>query len=394
MATRIHLLTAGCLTPGGRGLLFPLLRYRSALRERGLDLQFFFDPAAPGLTDCDLLAVDSKVHRSLWITDAERVRADFEGFQARVGPVIFFDTGDSSGWLVEGVLPWVRLYCKNHLLRDRTLYGRSLYGNRLFTDHYHRRHGLTDHQPEPSQVIDNPHWLAKLWVSWHSGLCDYSRWGPLKRRLYRHLGWSALLQPSDDCHPPDAPRPLEMSCRINTRYQRETIAWQRQQMVRILAGRVASRPVSRAAYLRELRQARLVISPFGWGEVALRDFETFLAGAVLLKPDMSHLETWPPLYEDGVTLVAHRWDLDDLEERIADILTRRDHHLEIARAGQERYCSYLFGPGARDRFCARFQGLVTEALTSLLPPPSTDESRSEIFTVTPAADAPPPRSGP
>ena len=38
---------------------------------------------------------------------------------------------------------------------------------------------------------------------------------------------------------------------------------------------------------------KVVISAFGLGEIILKDFETFLTGGMLMKPDMSHMETWP-----------------------------------------------------------------------------------------------------
>ncbi len=81
----------------------------------------------------------------------------------------------------------------------------------------------------------------------------------------------------------------------------------------------------RHRYLREAIQCRIVFSPFGWGEVCFRDFEAVACGSVLLKPDMSHVETWPDVFEAGVTYVPVRWDLSDLAERIEQVL---DHPAE------------------------------------------------------------------
>ena len=41
-----------------------------------------------------------------------------------------------------------------------------------------------------------------------------------------------------------------------------------------------------------------MVSPFGFGEITLKDFETFLSGSVLVKPNMSHMETYPNFYID------------------------------------------------------------------------------------------------
>ena len=41
------------------------------------------------------------------------------------------------------------------------------------------------------------------------------------------------------------------------------------------------------------RESKLCFSPFGYGEVCWRDFEAMSTGAVLVKPDMSHLQARP-----------------------------------------------------------------------------------------------------
>jgi hypothetical protein len=89
----------------------------------------------------------------------------------------------------------------------------------------------------------------------------------------------------------------------------------------------------------------IVVSPFGWGEICYRDFECFLAGAVLLKPDMSHLKTWPDYYEPHVTYIPFAWDLSDLEQRIMDVLSDVERSQEIATNGQRRFLESLRANG-------------------------------------------------
>ena len=51
-------------------------------------------------------------------------------------------------------------------------------------------------------------------------------------------------------------------------------------------------------------------------------FLTFLAfGSVLLKPDMSYINSKPFLYEDGETYIAVKYDWSDLEEKIDYVLS-------------------------------------------------------------------------
>ena len=42
--------------------------------------------------------------------------------------------------------------------------------------------------------------------------------------------------------------------------------------------------------------SKLSKSPFGWGDICIRDFETFICHSCLVKPDMSLIETWPNYY--------------------------------------------------------------------------------------------------
>ncbi|MEO5368442.1 MAG: glycosyltransferase [Magnetococcus sp. DMHC-1] len=360
---RIHILTEGCVTTNGRGFLYPLLRYQVALREHGIQFRLF-TAITPDLFACDLLIVESKFYRLAWEKRPDAILAEFASFQERIKRVLFFDTGDNSGWIVTQVLPFVHRYCKNQLLRDRQRYLSPMYGNRLFTDFYHHHAGVNDPEPVAPTVITNPAWLDKLCLSWNSGLADYSRWGHRRMDLYQRWPLRWLLRPATRCHPPSAPRPKEVACRINTNYKSAVVAYQRVLIDQKLARYRGVGRLSRPDFLREMAESRLVVSPFGWGEIAYRDYETFLCGAVLLKPDMSHMETWPDYYQNGTTMVAHRWDLADLDEQITTILANPAHFTEVARQGQETYRRYLLGPEACQLFCERFVALVRETMNN------------------------------
>ena len=90
-------------------------------------------------------------------------------------------------------------------------------------------------------------------------------------------------------------------------------------------------------YKHEMSNAKVVVSPFGWGEIGVRDFEAFIYGAALIKPDMSHLETWPDIFIPGETYQPIRWDFEDLEQVIDDLLSDSNRRIEIAAAGQKAY---------------------------------------------------------
>ena len=110
--------------------------------------------------------------------------------------------------------------------------------------------------------------------------------------------------------------------------------------------------------MRELKHSKIVVSPFGWGEITLKDFEVFLTGAMMLKPSMKHMNTWPDFYEDGVTILDHQWDLADLESKIDWALDNEAERLAIAEAGQSRYLDHTSGPKAAELFVKHLTGVL------------------------------------
>ena len=101
--------------------------------------------------------------------------------------------------------------------------------------------------------------------------------------------------------------------------------------------------VSQYRYYRELKDSKIVLSPFGWGEVCFRDFEAILAGALLFKPDMSHLVTWPNIYIPHETYVPLKWDGSDLLEQTERYLNDSKERNRIAANAYEQYRNELAG---------------------------------------------------
>ena len=114
-------------------------------------------------------------------------------------------------------------------------------------------------------------------------------------------------------------------------------------------------------YRDEMRHSQIVLSPFGFGEInAGRDFECFADGAALVKPDMSHLVTWPEYFEAGVTYAAHAWDFSDFEATLTTLLANPVKRRSIAQEGQERYLRSLSEEG-ESAFVDHFETLLKQA---------------------------------
>ncbi|MEE9249911.1 MAG: glycosyltransferase [Alphaproteobacteria bacterium] len=350
---RVHILTEGFVSPNGRAFLFPLIVHRRALTDVGIRWRMFHT-VEDALYDCDVLIVESKYHQFGWIADTGGILAKFASFKERIDRVLYFDVDDSTGLIHPEVLPFVDAYCKAQLLKDRRLYLRPMYGNRIFADYYHRKYGVTDSAPVYSQPVADPALLDKLCLSWNSGLADYSLFGPSRTAMYQRVPFHPLL-----CFPrrfvaPSVARENDLSCRMRIQYSRASVAHQRRLITQRLAYRSPTGKVSRGRYFRELAQSKIVVSPFGFGEITLKDFEVFLTGGLLLKPDMSRLETWPDLFRAGHTIVVHDWDLENLEEVIDTVLENYSEYKEIAEAGQETYRRYIDDKMGTEAFVCRF----------------------------------------
>ncbi|RZI55142.1 MAG: glycosyltransferase family 1 protein [Pseudomonas sp.] len=79
--------------------------------------------------------------------------------------------------------------------------------------------------------------------------------------------------------------------------------------------------VKHSRFLAELRRSKVCFSPFGYGEVCWRDYEAVLSGAVVLKPDMSHVETDPDIFVAWKTYAPVAWDLSDLRDVLDRLLS-------------------------------------------------------------------------
>jgi len=73
-------------------------------------------------------------------------------------------------------------------------------------------------------------------------------------------------------------------------------------------------------YYNLMSRSKIVIAPFGYGEIAPRDIEAAQFGAVLIKPTMAHLNTIPNVYSGGYTYMPCSWTFHDLNAKIEGIL--------------------------------------------------------------------------
>ncbi len=338
---KLHILIGSLEFFNSRALVFPVFRYAEALRDLGIKVSLF-QTITHALTDCDILILDSKRFRDQWSESAAETLDQIGQLASKTGKTIWFNTGDSTGGIQHQVIDLVDAYCKNQLLRDRLQYQQPFYGGRIFSDFYHRKYNVNDTELETAPVL-SPSQSKKLRLSWNLGLNPNLYWKNIAKTRFSVypslMRW--ISHPAERINRRDlsGDRPHLVNCMFNAAYDRNSVAFQREEMTKVLCGLGFSVDrLPRRKYYSVLSESRYVVSPFGWGEVCIRDFEAVLAGAALIKPDMSHLETWPNIYVDGETYISHSWSPDRFSDQLREILEG------------ERYDAVSFVEAARQKF--------------------------------------------
>ncbi len=237
------------------------------------------------------------------------------------------------------VAPFADHYVKKSLLRDRKSYGIPTKSHTNLTEYYGARMGietpLRDWQVPPD-IID------KLDLS-----PSFST-GPGIIRQFEHDSLPAMQE-----------RPIDLHARIavgGTSWYSAMRQEAKDALAKFTDLNLASEGrIAKSAFLTELRRSKLCFSPFGYGEVCWRDFEAIACGAVVIKPDMSHIDASPDIYRPSETYIPVRWDLADLESKVRDALRDPAGLRRIAEAAYAVVRDHLRGP-ALVELAARLSG--------------------------------------
>ncbi|MGD2080118.1 MAG: glycosyltransferase [Nitrospirota bacterium] len=355
--------------------LTPVRQNRRELHDMGYDVSIYYDLKEKNLC-CDILCLLSKATLAL----LGMMRQDVHPVYSEPNPVIsllrkarkhtskiiWMDDSDSTGVTHFELLPYVDRYLKKQLLRDRRLYEKEFYGGRIWSDFYHAEFGIED-SPVFSQFypLDEKYW-GKVGLSWNIGLGNmydsYTLKGRLQHRLADYWQFNYKMPFADA----SSRRKTDLFVRMTTDYRRESLAFHRNEVARILrqlstGGRINIPPDMRLPfkeYNKMLADCKVAVSPFGWGELCVRDWSAFIFGACLLKPTMHHLETWPDIFVEGETYYPFKWDFSDFESTICQLLDDDAKRTRIAANGQRAYVDSISPAGMgkfRDRFIEQIE---------------------------------------
>ncbi len=258
--------------------------------------------------------------------------------------LVWLDTADSTGTPQFAVLPYVDVYLKKQLLKDRETYYNRFWGERIYTDYYHREFDYEDDDLERvTRDVLLPKYSGKLGLSWNLGLT-----GQLIELAEKNNGDIIKINERD--------MPIHYRG-SDTSYQRVVIKKALKELPEY--GDNLEGKVEKSVFLEELRNSRIVISPYGWGEICFRDFEGFIFGNLLLKPQMNHLETYPQWYSDD-TYVSFKWDFSDFIDKIEEILNCKNTKMveEISENARMKYLKYCLEEKGKYEFASHLIGEI------------------------------------
>lgn len=352
-------------------LVTPVRINRERLKSRGYDVRCYSSLSKRALT-CDILALASKTVLNIVdephpVIQQGSPTLDVLG-RARhyADKVIWFDTSDSTGVTHFELLPYVDLYLKKQLLKDLSVYERPMYGGRPFSDFYHHEFEIEDSEPfvqhHPLRREDHD----KIHLSWNMGLGELYHSFSIRGKLRRLLPGLIPARLDAPAVPPSRSRPIDVFMRASANWDRESVVYHRKELIRrmddVIGKYGLNGSVSRGSdetylslseYRGRLQQCKITFGPFGWGELNLREYEALMFGVLLMRPDASHMVTWPDTFRDGETCVYYRWDFADLEEKVLAYLRKQDERERIARRGQEEYQRQISEEGM-ESFCDWF----------------------------------------
>lgn len=157
------------------------------------------------------------------------------------------------------------------------------------------------------------------------------------RTGYGFGAWNNIGQLVDREIDFDAERPIDVQFAGTVSYEESEVEAHRRAALEAVykwPGRhvgIGGRKLGYKQYVREMQNTKAVLCPWGWGESTHRDYEAWMLGAVVVKPNTDYVESWPDVYRAGETYVECAPDFSDAHEKIAHIVENFDEYKSMRK---------------------------------------------------------------
>lgn len=316
------------------------LYFQKELKELNLEIKFF-NRLSKKFLDADYLFLNSRSFKSR--NDHVDLLSLKKIYDIN-NNIYWFDMRDSAGTTQFEVLPFVKKYIKKQLYKDQEVYFKNLYGGRYYTDFYHNRFNVKDYQ-NYIQTKLNRKFIQKVTLGWNIGVAqifDYSKYSRfdywkeyLKFKYFNKKNFEMALNFNNNNY-----NKTDIVCLMNKNFKRETVAYQRKKLHQFIdkskfKNCIYNQRFNKKDYLKILKNSKVSLGSYGWGEVCYREFEAIRCGASFITADMSNIDTWPNIYKKNETYLPYSLDFSDITDVINEILNNHKLREKLIKNSQE-----------------------------------------------------------
>ena len=324
-------------------LVFPLYKWSSLLKKHGYNVRITADKDDKFLKMADIVIITSKAFSGGWQTIEKRNSQNEEELinylkelKKTVKKLIWHDRSATSGTTDFPIIEYVDVFMKNQIMKDLNYYthDNGAYSVRPWLtettnlqDHFKKYFPCPEHQ------------LHKIKLGWNLGLLDY--------RVFRGKKYlSNYFFTNPKFYESSTDRNLDFSFRGAIDYG-TSVSYQRNKVIELLReikkykSVLSAEKLDKAAFIKEMAESKVCLSPFGWGEICYRDFEIFTAGALLFKPSISYINTFPDIFIEDETYISFSLEKEDLIEKLTLVLDNYADYIHIAKNGQNSFLNAI-----------------------------------------------------
>ena len=328
-------------------ILFPVYKWKKELKEAGFNVKIFYSYEEIVSASADCAIILSRYYmdwQNINKRNDQNQQALFENIRQlkkNYTKVMWFDVSDGTGSTDFDIISQVDLFAKKQLLKDTSYYtenhGRKSVRVWLVDDSPETKFDFDYYAPCPNEE------LHKLRLAWNLGFCDY-RYFPSKFHVLSNYYMS-----SQPYRAWNEKRDYDFVFRGNLNYEKANlIGYQRNKVFEVLPSLkgniIKGGRVPRKVYIEEMKNSKICVSPFGWGEVCYRDFEAFLFGCLLVKPVINYFDTFPDVFRENVTYIPMPLDMAGTQELLQYSIDSYNELKDIAREGQAQYLKVITDP--------------------------------------------------
>jgi len=298
---KIRILTEGSHT------FYPYQKEYNEFLKRGIEL------VPPDAKDYNLTLIDHYLFQDKKLGSFKSSLEKGLNFLKNVeGPYILVDGQDSHSMIgtFETFKESNALYMLKHsMLKNRNLYNEEWVGGRYYWGKS-ENYGIPNQNYKPINfnkysdriLISGTNWIGVPQVQWY----NYKNSDKL-------FDVSGMFQyPHPECHEMD----LKPSQDFYYNQHRKPVLDILNKSPFMVAKLYKGKRVSPETYFKYIASSKILLAPFGYGEMAPRDLESAQLGSLLIKPDMSHIDSFPNIYIKNKTYISCKHDYSDLEEKI------------------------------------------------------------------------------